>query len=91
MSNFLSSLRIELGSSPIRIVDILPGFVKTPAIEGVPHPMPFMVSARYAAETILNGIADGQSVVAFPLPIVFASYFSFVVPNFIFERLMGTV
>lgn len=49
---YLESLRLELKSSDISVVSVLPGYISTPMTEVNPYPMPFRLSADQAAQKI---------------------------------------
>lgn len=53
---YLESLRLELKSSGISVVSVLPGYISTPMTEVNPYPMPFKLSAEKAAQKIARQI-----------------------------------
>ena len=58
--------RLELEGDNILVSVIHPGFVKTPLVENNPYPMPFILSADYAAQKIAKDLAKGKPIIAFP-------------------------
>lgn len=66
LSNLLESLRIELYDTNIHITTIHPGFVDTPAIQGMKHPKLFLCSAETAAKKIANAVSQKKYSYGFP-------------------------
>ncbi|GJQ10429.1 hypothetical protein GpartN1_g2220.t1 [Galdieria partita] len=66
LSNLLESLRIELYHTNVHITTIHPGFIDTPAIQGMKHPKLFLLSAETAAKKITNAVASRKYTYGFP-------------------------
>ena len=66
LSTFLDTLRADLHSRGIHVVDIRPGFVRTPMTEPNKFHMPLLMDAEDAANIAVRGMEHGRSVVAFP-------------------------
>lgn len=66
LSNMLESLRIELYCTNIHITTIHPGFIDTPAIQGMKHPKLFLLDAETAAKMISDAIAQKRYTYGFP-------------------------
>ena len=56
----------ELERSGVKITIVNPGFVDTPLTKKNDFPMPFLVSAEEAADTIAKGLAKGKFEIVFP-------------------------
>ena len=70
LSVFLESLRIDLARAGIRVTDVQPGFVETPAIAHGQHPTPFVVACgESGACHRAAGSSGGPRIVAFPWPL----------------------
>lgn len=65
MSYFLESLRTDLDRE-VDVTVVYPGFIKTPMTEQNDFPMPFLMTADKAAETILNKAEKHPLTIAFP-------------------------
>ena len=65
--NLAEILRLELQPHGITVSVINPGFVDTPMTRDNPFPMPGIISAQKAAETILAGLKKRKFEIAFPL------------------------
>ena len=64
--NLLEALRAGLRGSGVTVQTVCPGFVDTPMTEGNEFPMPFMIPAYRAAQTIADGIEAGKAEIVFP-------------------------
>lgn len=73
--------RGALAARGVRVSVICPGFIKTPLTARNPSPMPFLMSAERAAGIIAAGIARNRARIAFPWPMVLASWLVSVVPT----------
>jgi len=66
VSTLLDSLRVEAVRRGLQITIIEPGFVKSELTEGARVPMPFLMETADAARAIVEGVAEGKSVIRFP-------------------------
>ena len=66
MQSFVESLEIDLYRSGLTVIDIQPGFVRTPMTDSNTHAMPFLVEVEVAARRCVDGMERGSSVIAFP-------------------------
>jgi len=85
------ALRIELLPYNIQVNTICPGFVRSRITDKNTCPMPFFMEAKPAAELIARRIKKNIGLIAFPLPMHFASWFISILPNcisdFIYKHL----
>jgi short-subunit dehydrogenase len=86
LSTFLESLRIDLAPVGIRVTDVQPGFVVTPAHAHAQHPMPFAWSADKAARHIARRLEHAPAVLAFPWPLALATRFARLLPAWLYDR-----
>ncbi len=71
--NYLvSCLRFNLQETGIHLSLIQPGFVDTPLTQKNQFSMPFMVSAKQAANIISSGLTKGKNLIRFPKRLVVA-------------------
>ncbi len=63
---FLETLEIDLQASGLRVVDIQPGFVRTPMTDVNDFKMPFLMDLDEAGALCVRGLEGGESVVTFP-------------------------
>lgn len=85
------SLNVELLADRrgLRVVAVHPGFVDTPAIRGLDHPKPLLLTEEQAAELILDAIATGQRHFGFPwLMEHVVTRFSRALPSPLYDYLM---
>lgn len=64
--NYLESLRVELRSSGVRVVTLMPGYIDTPMTRGNPYPMPFLLTPEDAARRFARVIAARTPVAVIP-------------------------
>lgn len=86
LSTFLEGLRVDLRSTPVRVTDVRPGFVKTPILDGADHPIPFLVEVDRAAEIIHRALDAEDAVVAFPWQLATLVRSSRILPPAIWDR-----
>jgi NAD(P)-dependent dehydrogenase (short-subunit alcohol dehydrogenase family) len=68
LSSLLESLRLELAGSNVRVLEVNPGFVRTPMTARNTFPMPFLVEPERAARLIASAMERRRSHLAFPWP-----------------------
>jgi short-subunit dehydrogenase len=87
--NMLESLRTHVSSHGIAVTTVCPGFVRTDLTSGNTFPMPFMIGADEAAESICNGLERGQIEIAFPLPMAVLMKIARVLPVRLWSAVMN--
>jgi short-subunit dehydrogenase len=91
LSVFLESLRIDLAGAGIRVTDVQPGFVATPAGAHGKHPTPFVWPVEKAARVIAQRLERAPRIVAFPWPLVLATGLGRRLPSAIYERIVRII
>jgi short-subunit dehydrogenase len=91
LSTLLEGLRIELAAQGIAVTVVHPGYVRTPMIEGSPHPPPFVMGVDRAARIILKGIAAGRREINFPWQIASLMGLLRALPGPFYDRLMRSL
>ena len=71
LSTYLETLRADVAGTGVRVVDLRPGFVRTPMTDDLPR-TPFMIEPEEAARRAARAIERGQAVASFPLPMALA-------------------
>ena len=66
ISTYLEARQVELRGRPVQLVDIQPGFVRTPMTAPNRFPMPFLMDVEAAARRTVDGLEAGRSVVRYP-------------------------
>ena len=74
-------LRCALAKENIGVTVVCPGFVTSRMTDVNKFPMPFLMSAEKAAETIRQGIAANRGRVAFPWPMLAAVWLLALLPD----------
>ncbi len=64
--HLLESLRVHVAKSGVRVTTICPGFVRTELTDGNSFPMPFIIDADQAAESICDGLEHDRAEIVFP-------------------------
>jgi NADP-dependent 3-hydroxy acid dehydrogenase YdfG len=75
------SLKFDLDKAGVAICVVLPGFVKTPATAGNSYDMPYLMEVADAAKDILNGMASGKFLIAFPWQLAWPLRFLRLLPS----------
>lgn len=88
LSTFLESLRVDLRGTGVSVTDVRAGFVDTPLSAGVPT-KPFEIDADAAAKLIRDAIAARRGVLVFPLPMRMLGGLLTVMPDAIYDPIVG--
>ena len=70
-SRWLESLRMELAAEGIRVLEVDPGFVRTPMTDRNRFAMPFLMEPEAAARRMADAIERRRSHLAFPRRLAF--------------------
>jgi len=89
VSIYLEALRVELSRSPVRVVDIRPGFVDTPLTRRNRFKMPFLMDVEQAAELAIQGLERGDPVVSFPWQLARAMSVAEALPGAAWRAIAG--
>ncbi len=87
----LESLRIELKKYNVKVITVKLGFVKTPMNDKNEFQMPFLMKVDRAASIIINGIEKGKRIIQFPLQTALGAKILKIMPNFLFEKIAGSI
>ncbi|HMS17727.1 MAG TPA: SDR family NAD(P)-dependent oxidoreductase [Planctomycetota bacterium] len=68
LSSFFEGLRPELEAQGVGLMEVNPGFVRTPMTDRNPFSMPFLMESERAAKVILRAIHRRKRHCSFPLP-----------------------
>ncbi len=79
--NLAETLRTELEPRGITVSVVNPGFVDTPMTRDNPFPMPNIISAKDAAQSLLAGLERRKYEIIFPRAFVFAMKLLRLLPN----------
>lgn len=67
VNSFLDSMRVLLEPHNIKVINIQPGFIKTPLTDKNSFRMPFLMEIDDAADKIVNAVENNRKEYAFPL------------------------
>lgn len=87
--NMLEGMRVALDRKGVRVVTVCPGFVKTGLTESNSFPMPFLIEADEAAESICSGLERGQMEIVFPIPMAALMKVARVLPIRLWTKVFG--
>lgn len=79
--NLAETLRTELAPRGITVSVVNPGFVDTPMTRDNPFPMPNIIPAKDAAQSLLAGLERRKYEIIFPRAFVFAMKLLRLLPN----------
>lgn len=88
---YAQALRGQLYRDNIHVSTICPGFIKTPMTDVNPFPMPFMVTAEYAAKAIKRGLEKRQKTIAFPWPLVMMARIQNLLPEWVMHKIYARI
>lgn len=86
---YLESLRVELSGSPVKVVTIAPGYIKTPMTEHNRYPMPFLMPAQVFASKALSAIDAASPFVVIPWQMGWVVRVLRLLPNPVFDALFS--
>jgi NAD(P)-dependent dehydrogenase (short-subunit alcohol dehydrogenase family) len=85
-SRWLESLRMELAAEGVGVLEIVPGFVRTPMTDRNRFAMPFLMEPEDAARRMADAIERRRSHLAFPRRLAFAIGVLRRMPDGLFDR-----
>lgn len=86
---YCESLRVELARDGVRVITLLPGFVRTPLTAANPYRMPFLLEPADFARRALAAIDAAASYRVIPWPMAVVAKALRVLPNWAFDRLLA--
>ncbi len=87
LSTFLETMRADLAQTGVRVLDIRPGFVRTPMTDGAAHAMPFLLEVEDAARRCVRALERGRPLTVFPFGMNVAMTVVRHLPDAIWRRL----
>ena len=87
--SYLESLRVELHGSGVKVVTVVPGYIRTPMTEINPYPMPFIMEADAAARSIVRMIDAGVRYRVLPWQMDVVAKALRLLPNVAFDSLFA--
>ncbi len=86
---YLESLRVEMRPYGIKVVTLVPGYIKTPMTAVNQYKMPFLTEASVAAARFSQAIKDGDSYKVVPWQMGLVAKAMRLLPNFLFDALFA--
>ena len=87
--SYLESLRLEMLPSGIRVVTVVPGYIRTPLTAVNRYRMPFLLEADEAARRFALAIERGVSYTVIPWQMGIVAKILRVLPNWLYDRLFA--
>jgi short-subunit dehydrogenase len=87
--SYCESLRVELKRFGIRVVTIVPGFVRTPLTAKNPYAMPFLMEADAFARAAADAMLAGVSYRVIPWQMGIVAKLLRGLPNWVYDKLMS--
>lgn len=87
--SYLESLRVEQGRFGIRVLTVVPGFVRTPLTARNPYSMPFLMDADKFARSAVSAIERGSSYTVIPWQMALVAKLLRLLPNWLYDRVMA--
>ena len=88
-NTYLESLRVELHHSPISVVTIAPGFIKTPMTDRNEYSMPFLMPVDAFAKKAVSAIVARRSFLVIPWQMAWVARVMRLLPNAIYDKVMS--
>lgn len=86
---YLESLRVELRASGIQVVTLAPGYIATPMTAKNPYPMPFLMPAERAAQSMAAAIARGARFSVMPWQMGIVAQLLRLLPRPLFDAIFA--
>jgi short-subunit dehydrogenase len=83
--SYCESLRVELKSSGIKVVTIVPGYIDTPMTQGNSYTMPFLMPANEFASAAAAAINAGTSYTVIPWQMGVVAKLLRILPNPVYD------
>jgi short-subunit dehydrogenase len=88
VSSLFDGYRAEARRHGLQITIVEPGFVRT-EIKRKEKKLPFLLEAEQTAQIIIDGVAEGKSLIRFPWQTAAAMQLLRHLPDALFDRMMG--
>jgi len=88
VNSFLDSMRLLLEPKNIKVINIQPGFIKTPLTDKNGFKMPFLMELDYAADKIVLAIEKNKREYAFPFLFSLAAKNISRLPTFLRDKVV---
>jgi short-subunit dehydrogenase len=85
VTSYCESLRVELKSSGIKVVTVVPGYIDTPMTRINTYPMPFLMPANKFAEKAVAAIDRGTSYTVIPWQMGVVAKLLRMLPNWLYD------
>lgn len=87
LSTYIEAIRGEMRDFGINVINVRPGFVRTPMTSVNDFKMPFLKEPEEMAAAIISGIVKNKRVINYPLATHLLTKFPAIVPHWVFDKL----
>jgi len=91
LNAYAEGIRYKYASDGIKVITILPGFIKSELTDKNDFHMPFLLETDEAVKQMRKTIAKGKEFYAFPLRFYFLIRFFKLFPSFIIKKVMRSI
>ena len=88
--SYLEALRGELKNSGVRVVTLLPGYIRTELTSKNPYAMPFLMEADDAARRMRRVIDRGSAYAVVPWQMGIVAKLLRLLPNWLFDLVLAS-
>ena len=89
LSTFLESLRVDIRGQGVSVIDIHPGYIRTPMTSKHKFKMPFLMDVDRAAGLILNAIVRKKPVYSFPWQMALLLRIAHIMPIWLYDSVIA--
>lgn len=91
LNAYAEGIRYKYSSFGVRVINILPGFIKSELTDKNEFNMPFILQTKEGVERILKAIEKEKRVYAFPLRFYLIIQILNLLPNFLREKIVNSL
>ncbi len=89
LTTYLESLRVDIASYGVRVLTIVPGYIRTELTKKNRGAMPFLMNADQAGRIFARGVLQGKRVIVAPWQYKFVISLMRMIPDWLYDLLIG--
>ena len=91
LNAYAEGVRYKYNKFEVKVITILPGFIKSELTDKNEFNMPFFLQTQDAVKRMINAIEKNKRVYAFPLRFYLIIRFLNILPNFLREKIVNSL
>jgi len=91
LNAYAEGIRYKYNSDGIKVINILPGFIKSELTDKNDFNMPFLLETQDGVSRIVKAIANNRRIYAFPLRFYLIIRFLNLLPSFLREKIVNSI